>query len=173
MCGWVCAAGLVAMAWLVAGCGEGEAEGGVVEDKRGEPTASDPPSVARGAAVAAYLSMWEDVALASHTSDSDHPRLDDHASGQALELVRTIMQGHAEDGHVAKGGPQHEVEVVESAVGRREVRDCMDSRDWLMHKADGGLVDDVPGSHRMVEATVEKDGRWLVTQLTLHQVGTC
>ncbi|MGP4115005.1 hypothetical protein ACTWP5_29395 [Streptomyces sp. 4N509B] len=121
-----------------------------------------------------YLAMWEDTAVASHTSDADHPQLDDHATGEALDLLKSIMEQDARDGHVARGGPKHDVAVVESAADRRELRDCMDQTDWLMYEENGEPVDNVPGSHRVVEATVERQaGDWMVTDLLLHAAATC
>jgi hypothetical protein len=118
--------------------------------------------------------MWEDAAVASHTSDVDHPRLDDNATDEALDLLRFVMQGHAEEGHVARGAPRHDVEVVEALQDRRELQDCMDDTDWLMYDENGEPVNDVPGSRSLVDATVERrDGRWLVTDLVLHEAATC
>jgi hypothetical protein len=125
--------------------------------------------------VVAYTAMWEDAAEAGRTSDPEHPRLDDHASGDALALLKFVIQGHAEKGQVSRGAPRHDVTVVESTDNRRQLRDCLDETDWLLYDArDGELVDNKPGSHRWTEATVERRGStWIVTELTLGAAATC
>ncbi|WP_326596598.1 hypothetical protein [Streptomyces sp. NBC_01803] len=124
--------------------------------------------------MAAYVAMWEDTTEASRTSDADHPRLDDHATGNALDLLRFVMDGHAAEGHVAQGAPMHDIEVVESSADHLDLRDCMDSTDWLMYDLSGELVDDVPGSRRWVHAAVERrEGDWIVVDLVLDERATC
>jgi hypothetical protein len=163
----------VAALALTVGC-DGGASRVESSDGAGASASSRAPSNTSDAAVAAYLEMWEDAAVASHTSDVDHPRLDDHAADEALTLLKFVMEGHAEDGHVARGGPRHDVDIVDSSPARRELRDCMDDTGWLMYDGDGELVNDVPGSHRRVDATVELRGdRWLVSDLFLHGAATC
>lgn len=177
--GWCCVrsrtrlGALAAVVVLAGGCGEGPARE-AAEDKLGGQVSASPSASPEDPAVAAYVAMWDDTAVASRTSDVDHPRLDDHATGEALMLLKYVMEGHAEDGHVARGGPKHDVVVVESSADRRELRDCMDGTDWLMHKKNGELVNDVPGSHGLVEATVERRAEgWVVTDMIMHGSGTC
>ncbi|WP_159001111.1 hypothetical protein [Streptomyces sp. SBT349] len=159
---------------LVMGCSDGSDISESSADDIGMPESASPPPSGEDGAVAAYLAMWEDAAAASWTSDVDHPRLDDHATDDALALLKFVTEGHAADGHVAKGAPKHDVEIVESSAEHRELRDCMDSSDWLMYDSSGQLVDDVPGSHRWVDAMVQlrSDG-WLVADLVLHERATC
>jgi hypothetical protein len=173
-----CLTALAAVVALAVGCsGSGDPEpGGATADAVGGRTSHSPSSPAGDAdgAVAAYIAMWEDTAVASHTSDVEHPQLDDHATGEALRLLRFVMREHAKKGHVAQGAPKHDVEVVESSPDRRELRDCMDGTDWLMYKRNGELVNNVPGSHGLVDATVERhDHGWVVTDLLMHGAGTC
>ena len=165
---------LVGVLALAVGC---SGDSNVAEQANGDMESRAPvasPSAGEDEAVDAYLAMWDDAATASWTSDAEHPALDDHAADDALALLKYVMQDHAEAGQVARGAPQHDVRVVDSSAGRRYVRDCMDSSGWLMYDRDGELVDDVPGSHRWVEATVEHRGaRWLVADLVLHERATC
>ncbi len=143
------------------------------EDSHNGTSGTDSPS--QDPAVDAYIAMWEDTAVASETSDVNHPRLGNHASGNALTLLKFVIEGHATNGHVSQGRPKHDVTVVESQAGRRELQDCMDDTEWLMYeKKNGELVNDVPGSHGLVDATVElSEGRWIVTDLHLYGSATC
>lgn len=164
------AAGLIA---LLAGCGSSPDTAETQAPGNGPSRPAASPSAQDGAVVA-YLAMWDDTVAAARTSDVDHPRLDDHAEGDALALLKFVMQGHAEEGQVARGAPRHDVEVVESETDRRELRDCMDDREWLMYDRGGELVNDTPGSRGLVDATVERQRRqWVVTDLVMHGAATC
>jgi hypothetical protein len=165
---------LAAVAGLAGGCGDSSDASPATEDELGQTSVSPSSTHEEDPAVAAYVAMWEDTAVASHTSDVDHPRLDDHATGEALMLLQYVIEGHAEEDQVAQGGPRHDVAVVESKTDRRELRDCMDGTDWLMYEKNGDLVNNKPGSHGLVEATVERraDG-WIVTDLIMHGAATC
>jgi hypothetical protein len=173
---WQLLVALAAVVALAAGCGwsNGSEPGNASEDAVGSSTPPGPSPSVEDDAVAAYVAMWEDTAVAARTSDVDHPRLDDHATDAALMLLQYVMRDHAEDGHVARGAPRHDVLVVKSSRDRRELQDCMDGTDWLMYKRNGELVNDIPGSHRRVDATVERRGHeWMVTDLLLHERATC
>jgi hypothetical protein len=169
-------AALGAVALLAAGCSDRSGAGELAEDEPGDSASvSQSPSPSpTDPAVGAYVAMWEDTAVASHTSDVDHPRLDDHATGEALMVLEFVMQGHAEKDHVARGGPKHDVTVVQSSDSRRELNDCMDQTNWMMYDKNGELVDNVPGSHTLVDATVERRAEgWIVTDLIMHGSATC
>ena len=168
-------AAVTAMMTLAVGCAGRPEAGERARDEAGGAEQSQNPSPStEDPAVATYVAMWEDAAVASRTSDAGHPRLDDHATGEALTLLKFVMEGHAEDEHVARGGPEHEVEIVDSSEDWRELRDCMDDTNWLMHEKNGDLVNNVPGSHGLVEATVELDKEeWIVTDLIMHGSATC
>lgn len=165
--------GLLVVAVLALASGCDDTAGGA--GGRGGAQSSEPsPESTEDEAVSAYVSMWQDAAVASRTSDVDHPRLEDHAVDEALTLLRFVIQGHADAGHVARGGPDHDVEVVSSTPDRRELRDCLDGTKWLMHDRDGRRVGDGPGTFGRVEATVEvRAGQWVVTDLVMHGAGTC
>lgn len=177
--GWCCVrsrtrlGALAVVAVLAGGCGEGSARE-AAEEKLGGQVPVSPSASPEDPAVAAYVAMWDDAAVASHTSDADHPRLDDHATGEALTLLRYIMEEHAKAGQVARGAPTHGVHVVESKGDRRELQDCMDDTDWLMYEKNGELANQVPGSRGLVDATVERrQDEWIVTEVFLHEAATC
>jgi hypothetical protein len=57
---------------------------------------------------------------------------------------------------------------------RATVRDCLDDTHWLNYKSSGGLQDNQPGGHRLVNATVTlAGGVWKVSILQTGAEGTC
>ena len=118
--------------------------------------------------------MWGDVVVAARTSDAGHSRLDDHAEGGALQLLRYMMRKNKEQGVVTKGQPKFAPMVTKARGSTVIIQDCADDSRWLQYTEDGSLEDDVPGGHHRVDATVSKHGgRWLVESLYIGEVGTC
>lgn len=65
-------------------------------------------------------------------------------------------------------------EVVEATGDKVTLRDCVDGTRWLQYRLDGRLKDDIPGSHRKADATVEKvSGNWRVSRFYLYKAGSC
>ncbi|UED86330.1 hypothetical protein [Streptomyces profundus] len=160
------------MAGLVA-CGS-STDSGQAEQVDPEPPSPSVTPLEEDEAVVAYTAMWEDAVVASRTSDVDHPRLDDHAADNGLMLLEFIISWNADNGHVARGRPSHEVSVVESSAEKRVLQDCLDETEWLLYTPEGDPVDDLPGNRRTAHATVElRESRWLVTDLYLEEPGTC
>ncbi|MDG4856774.1 hypothetical protein P8605_01095 [Streptomyces sp. T-3] len=122
--------------------------------------------------------MWEDMTVASHTADPEHPRLDDHAADGALQLLEFGLEKTRKEKLVAKGAPKVDPRIVSASPSAEptvvKLVDCVDSTNWLQYKGNGELKDDVPGGHGKAEATVTyRKGRWLVTQLYAHASGSC
>ncbi|PGH46947.1 hypothetical protein CRI70_31225 [Streptomyces sp. Ru87] len=118
--------------------------------------------------------MWRDLATASRTSDPDSPLLDDHASDGALELLKFGLKRAREEKVVSKGAPRVEPEVVSGDSHKVVLVDCVDDRKWLEYKRNGDLKDDVPGGHYKTDATVRVlKGVWKVSDLYMHEVGSC
>ncbi|MFD8723945.1 hypothetical protein ACFV2H_39825 [Streptomyces sp. NPDC059629] len=126
------------------------------------------------AALAAYRAMWGDVVVAARTSDARNSRLDDHAEGGALQLLRHMMRANKQQGVVTKGQPTFAPVVTEAGASTVVIQDCADGSRWLQYTEGGSPKDDVPGGHHRVDATVSKQGgRWLVESLYIGEVGTC
>ncbi|MGW1528443.1 hypothetical protein [Streptomyces sp. NPDC002159] len=131
-----------------------------------------PPS--GNAALAAYRAMWDDVVVAARTSNDERSRLDDHAEGGALELLRHMIRENEKQEVVTKGRPSFAPEVTKTGTSAVVIQDCADGSRWLQYAKDGSLKDDVPGGRHRVDATVRKRGdRWLVESLYIGEVGTC
>lgn len=135
-------------------------------------TGSDP----RAAAVAAYQNMWRAYQDAGLTADPGHPDLPRHATGDALEILRTGLQGYRDQGQVLKGQLVTHPQVQDASPATDpttvRIRDCLDTRDFLVYwRADGRLVDDEPGGARDANATVILDGQvWKVSSFGLQEV---
>ncbi len=143
------------------------------EEKGAASDASVPPSGAEQGAVAAYRAMWVDAVEASRTSDAKHPQLDDHAEGDALNLLRDMMDEAKADGATSRGGVRVAPSVVTSRAAEVQLLDCVDGTKWEQVKA-GGSSDALAGAHYRAEATVaQRAGVWKVSKLYWGEAGTC
>ena len=125
-------------------------------------------------AVTAYKAMWSDLVVAARDSDAGHARLDDHAEGGALQLLRHMMKENGEQGLVVKGAPKFAPVIMKTDASAVVIQDCADGTHWLQHTRDGALKDHVPGGHHRVDATVRRHGdTWMVASLYIDEVGTC
>ncbi|MEU6145683.1 hypothetical protein ABZ848_35760 [Streptomyces sp. NPDC047081] len=159
---------------LLAGCVDGSSDAKPLPEGTAESTVTPAQDAEHAAALDAYRAMWRDLTRASETSDAASPMLDDHASGGALALMKYGLKKSKEEQVVSKGAPRVHPEVV-SANGREVVLvDCVDDRSWLQYKLNGELKNDVPGGHFKADATVRRSrGVWKVTDLYMHEAGSC
>lgn len=172
-------AACLAAGLMVAACGEGAGRQSPVPQR--DPVSVSPTAEGASgteAAVATYRSMWVDMEQAGRTADVDSPRLSDHATGAALQLLKYGLSKDRQDGVVAKGTVSVSPRVVSAEPPRDpslvQIQDCFDDTRWLIYKADGTLKNDVPGGHYDTKATVQhtRDG-WKVVKLYLGAVGSC
>ncbi|MEV0523994.1 hypothetical protein AB0I66_11280 [Streptomyces sp. NPDC050439] len=120
-----------------------------------------------------YGAMWEDAAAASRTSDSKHPRLNDHAKGDALSLLRYMMEQARKKGVTNRGTASTTPTVVKSSKNEFELLDCVDGSKWVQVKP-ARSPDGVAGAHYRTEATVAfKSGKWMVSKLYWGAAGSC
>jgi hypothetical protein len=151
------------------------------------PGASQPRTASRSStddarhrAIAAYMAMWSDVAVAAATSDWRSPRLAQHASGDALSALSRALFSDHQRGLVSRGEPSNDPSVS-SATPPDEptavlLSDCGNSTRWLKYDAKTGEVaDDSPGGRRAITAEVKLDqgGSWKVTRFAVGGLGTC
>jgi hypothetical protein len=117
--------------------------------------------------------MWEDAAEASRTSNPKHPRLDDHATGNALSLLRYMMEQNQKRGVTGKGAASVGPVVVKSSKTKVELQDCVDGSKWVQAKPSGSSAG-ISGGHYRTEATVVMaSGKWWVSELYNGEVGSC
>jgi hypothetical protein len=129
-------------------------------------------------AIDAYLGTQEAYMRAIMAADPDHPDLAVHTAGRALELLRDGLTATRDKGLRGRGEATFRPEVDQYDDPERPtmiiVRDCMDSSEAELYSVSGEPYEDEPGGLRLVIATVEiVDGRWKVTGLGVHGVGTC
>ncbi|MEW2219517.1 hypothetical protein AB0939_09460 [Streptomyces sp. NPDC006990] len=131
-------------------------------------------SSVRREALSAYRAMWGDLTQASKTADASSTRLDDHAEGGALQLMRYGLRNAKKAKRVVRGTPRPHPEIVSAKGGKVVIRDCVDGTDWLNYKLNGEPEDNNPGSHFKADATVKRsDGAWRVSRLYMHESGSC
>ncbi|GLH98820.1 hypothetical protein [Phytohabitans aurantiacus] len=142
-----------------------------------DPGTASAPVDQRAAAVAAYQGMWLAYQQAGLTADPGHPDLPRYATGDALEILRDGLEDYRDQGQVLKGQlvthPQVQDVSPPNAPTTVRIRDCLDTRDFLVYwRADGRLVDDEPGGARDANATVTlTDGQvWKVSSFGVQAV---
>lgn len=161
---------------LLAGCADDNSSDvrPLPEGKSVETTASSRSGMEHAEALAAYRSWWRDLAVVSASPDPASPRLNDHAMGGALELMRHGLETARKQGVVTRGSPRLDPEISSASGDKVVIRDCVDGTDWLQYKQNGELKNTVPGSHRKVDASVRRvDGVWKVSDLYMHEAGSC
>ncbi|MFB8177697.1 hypothetical protein ACFC8N_16850 [Streptomyces sp. NPDC055966] len=169
------AAASAAIAGLfLGGCADGSSDAKSPPEKTVGTTVSRTPNAQHAEAVDAYRAMWGDLAAAAQTSDAKYPRLEAHASGEALELLRYMMTQDRKKDVVTKGQLRLDPVAEKRDATTVVIRDCADATDWLHYANDGKREDDVPGGHHRVDATVrQQHGAWTVERLYIDRVGTC
>jgi hypothetical protein len=142
------------------------------------PPVSSAADQARRQALAAYRGMWQAMAKAAETSDSQSTDVAKYATGDALAVLNRSLYADKLNGVVSKGSPtvNPTVSSVDPADKPTTVvtADCSDSTNWLKYKA-GTLLNDKPGGRRAITAEVKKqqDGTWKVSRFAVQEVGSC
>jgi hypothetical protein len=149
------------------------------------PSPTSPADIARGAAVAAYLGMWQATAVASHTSDWQAPELARYASGSALQVLTGALYADHYNKVISKGVSVNHPTVTSvdplAAPTTVLIGDCGDDSGWQKYHADPGQADDgqlvagSPGGRRRIAAEVKlgQDGVWRVDRFAAGSVGSC
>jgi len=165
---------------LAGGCSAGVGHA----DKPASPRASSSPSTSASQAVArsalaAYDGMWKEMQAAGLSADWKDPKLALYASGSALATLVSGLRSASNAGVVIKGTLLIHPQVVSERPSANPdtvvIHDCTDDSHWLNYiAATGKLQNNVPGGHHLAEAVVtDQSGRWTVSQLVVHGVGTC
>ncbi|WP_307874092.1 MULTISPECIES: hypothetical protein [unclassified Frankia] len=149
------------------------------------PSPTSPADLAKVRGVAAYLGMWREAAVASHSSDWQDPKLSAYASGSALQVLTGALYADHANKVVSKGASVNTPTVtsVDPAATPTTVviADCGDDAGWQKYHADPGAPDDgqlvagSPGGRRQITAEVKlhQDGVWRVTRFAVRSVGSC
>jgi hypothetical protein len=176
------AATVVAMVLPLAatGCSDGEspASGG----QPSGPALSAPPQSARSAAetqaLAAWRGMWQAYVKAGLTADPAEPDLARYARDRALATLTAGLRSYRDKGQILKGevvqNPQVSKAAPDADPTTVTITDCVDDTKFLVYKASGELLNDIPGGRRSALATVTKgDGDWKVSSFGVQDPDTC
>lgn len=119
-------------------------------------------------ALAVYEGFWS-VTTAAFAEPGERdwtPRLQEVATGQALDSVRRDVENYASVPAHTEGSVKRAPKVTSSATGHVEIEDCVDLADSRLVSDDGGQVlDDLANRvPRYVyrAGIVNQNGRWLV-----------
>lgn len=132
-----------------------------------DPTPARPNEDER-LALAAYEGFWSTTTAAfSAPSERDWtPRLQEVATGQALDSLRRDVQNYASVPAHTEGAVKRAPKVTSVANGRVDIEDCVDLADSrLVSDDDGQVLDDLANRvPRYVyrAGIVNQNGRWLV-----------
>jgi hypothetical protein len=168
----------IAIVMAVAGCGSDHV---TRTTESSAPAVSHTPSAipsaqsqAEEAVLAAYKGMWDSFVEASKTSDPDAPDIRKYASDNALKLIVGALLKDRTQKKVTLGNVAIDPKVTASSATEATILDCVNDEKWLVYKASGGLVNDVPGGKHRTTAKVKKaNGVWKVNSFKLEDSGTC
>jgi len=129
-------------------------------------------------ALQAYRGMWHAYAMAGQSTSSQNSDLDRYTDADALAALKAGLATNRSQGLISQGEPVTNPVVVQldppGAPTSVEIRDCLDTTNFLRTKADGSSFTDTPGGRRQVTATVKKlADQWKVTKFIPGEVGSC
>lgn len=132
-------------------------------------------------AIDAYLAMWREMAEAGETSNAEAPGLAEHATGDALVVIRNSLAEDDRKGLVTKGSPKSDPQVTnvdraDGVVAVVKIRDCGDDSAWLKYRRGTNEPADGQGGGRrsiFAEVKAQPDGSWRVTRFAVQGVGSC
>ncbi len=176
-------AGVLLLALLAAACTSGDGDGrnataATVPTTSAAPAATSAPTttaVATATVVLAdYRAFWDDMVAVGRTANWRSPRIDDHATGQALAEAQATFRSLKSRGLVARGTVKVDAKVLSIKGGTAVVYDCNSTSNFLAYDAASGELRD-KSSGRSNGKTVTmllQGGTWKVAK-TVTEVGRC
>jgi len=141
---WRAAPLLLGVVLVLASCsGDGDAEGAIATTTTGQApttaaaTTTTRPSEAdtKAAVLAAYRAYWADVVAVGKTANWQSPRLAAHATGQALQRLRTHFRTMQAVGLIDLGTVKLSPKVTALRGRTAIIEDCIDVSGFLLHDA--------------------------------------
>ncbi|MEO3810774.1 hypothetical protein ABGB17_17370 [Sphaerisporangium sp. B11E5] len=136
-------------------------------------------SQVKEAVLRAYRGMWQDFASAARTADWNAAELRDHATGDALLILRHGLWLAHRNGEVIKGQPVLDPRITSlvpmPSPTKAKITDCVDDTDFRLRgkSSKPGKEDWPAGRHKTTaELSLRKDA-WYVTAFVLREAGTC
>jgi hypothetical protein len=126
------------------------------------------------AVLAAYRAFWDDMVAVGATANWRSPRIDDHATGQALLDAQATYRSLNRRGLVARGTVKVRAKVLSIKGNKATVYDCNSTSNFLAYDAaTGELRDESSGqSNGMTVTLVHTNGVWKVAK-EVTEVGKC
>jgi hypothetical protein len=141
----------------------GSGGGGGGEPTDSTSTTADPrvPGVLDG-----YDAYWIAVLAAADPPDPDNSQLADHASGDELDRVRSMLTDLAGSGDVMRGSYGHDASVRSIDGDSAVVADCLAPRTTILDAATGQVTVGETTGWGLVTAHMVLDGEvWKVAQI--------
>ena len=138
-------------------------------------TATTATDDAREAAVlAAYRAFWDDMIAVGATANWRSPRLDDHATGNALASAQATYRSLNQRGLVARGTVKVRAKVLCIKGSTATVYDCNSTSKFLAYDAKTGELRDRSSgrSNGKTVTLVRRKGTWKVAN-SVTEVGKC
>ena len=176
-------AGVLLLALLAAACTSGDGDGrnataATVPTTSAAPAATSAPTttaVATATVVLAdYRAFWDDMVAVGRTANWRSPRIDDHATGQALAEAQATFRSLKSRGLVARGTVKVDAKVLSIKGGTAVVYDCNSTSNFLAYDAaTGELRDKSSGRSNGKTVTMLLRGETWKVAKTVTEVGRC
>jgi hypothetical protein len=130
---------------------------------------------AREAAVLAnYRAFWDDMIAVGATANWRSPRLDDHATGNALASAQATYRSLHQRGLVARGTVKVRAKVLAIKGNTATVYDCNSTSNFLAYDAKTGELQGRSSgrSNGKTVTLVRRNGTWKVAN-SVTEVGKC
>ncbi len=180
---WAVLAGVLLLALLAAACTSGDGDGGSATAATARTTSAAPATTSAPTTTAPatatvvladYRAFWDDMVAVGKTANWQSPRIDDHATGQALAEAQATYRSLKSRGLVARGTVKVDAKVLSIKGGTAVVYDCNSTSNFLAYDAATGELRD-KSSGRSNGKTVTmllRGGTWKVAK-TVTEVGRC
>jgi hypothetical protein len=176
-------AGVSLLALLAAACTSGGGDGRSATAATAPTTSAAPATTSAPTTTAAatatvvladYRAFWDDMIAVGRTANWRSPRIDNHATGQALAEAQATFRSLKSRGLVARGTVKVDAKVLSIKGGTAVVYDCNSTSNFLAYDAATGELRD-KSSGRSNGKTVTmllRGGTWKVAK-TVTEVGRC
>jgi hypothetical protein len=166
---------LVGVVLMLASCsGDDDAAGAVAPSTASQAsttvaaTTTSRPAAAdtKAAVLAAYRAYWADVVAVGKTASWQSPRLAEHATGQALQTLRSHFRTMKRVGLIDLGTVKLEPKVTRLRGRTAVVEDCIDVSRFLLHDAKTRQPQEQPDpqpDHGIATLTLTDEG-WKVSK---------
>jgi hypothetical protein len=163
-------AALTALAVMLTACG-GDDGGGAAGDSTTSAapettTTEDPRKALEGEVVAAYEASWTDFIEAGDPPSPDAEFLEDHMTGDALDVSRNLLRQYQAEGVALRGTFEVDARVRELGDNRAVIEDCAFDQLEVFVTASGRVAEghDDERDGFVAELTLE-GGSWKVISL--------